>query len=124
SGLSVEQVGGAFDVAQVVASLDQPARAGGETTLGEQAAPDQSSTVEDVVLAGVSVDELHRAVRGLPSLERQVVEVRFGLAGEPPAGITAAAAKLHMSRRRLRDIEARALVLLAESPELAGAQAA
>ena len=53
-----------------------------------------------------------------------MVEVRFGMAGEPPVGVTAAAAKLHMSRRRLRDIEARALGLLAESPELAGAQAA
>ena len=124
SGLSVEQVGGAFDVAHVVASLDQPAKAGGETTLGELAAADQSAAVEDAVLAGVSTDELHRAVRRLPALERQVVEIRFGLAGEPPAGVTAAAAKLHMSRRRLRDIEGRALALLAESPELAGSQAA
>jgi RNA polymerase primary sigma factor len=124
TGLSVDQVGGAFDVAQVVASLDQPARAGGDTTLGELAATDHASTVEDAVLAGVSMDELHRAVGRLPALERQVVEVRFGLLGEAPAGVTAAAAKLHMSRRRLRDIEARALNLLAESPELAGAAAA
>ena len=126
TGLSVEQVEGAFDVAQVVASLDQPARTGGETTLGELAAADHSpsAAVEDLVLAGVSTDELHRAVRRLPALEREVVEVRFGMAGEPPVGVTAAAAKLHMSRRRLRDIEARALALLAESPELTGAQAA
>jgi RNA polymerase primary sigma factor len=124
SGLSVEQVEGAFDVAQVVASLDQPARAGGETTLGDLAASDQSAAVEDTVLAGVSMDELHRAVMRLPALERQVVEVRFGLTGEAPVGVTAAASQLHMSRRRLRDIEARALVLLAESPELAGAEAA
>jgi RNA polymerase primary sigma factor len=126
TGLSVEQVEGAFDVAQVVASLDQPARTGGETTLGELAAADHSpsAAVEDLVLAGVSTDELRRAVRRLPALEREVVEVRFGMAGEPPVGVTAAAARLHMSRRRLRDIEARALTLLAESPELAGAQAA
>jgi DNA-directed RNA polymerase sigma subunit (sigma70/sigma32) len=108
-----------------VASLDQPARAGGETTLGELAAADQSAGVEDSVLEDVASDELHRAVKRLPALERSVVEVRFGLAGEAPAGVTAAAAKLHMSRRRLRDVEARALALLAESPELAGgAQAA
>jgi RNA polymerase primary sigma factor len=126
TGLSVEQVEGAFDVAQVVASLDQPARTGGETTLGELAAADHSpsAAVEDLVLEGVSTDELHRAVHRLPALEREVVEVRFGMAGEPPVGVTAAAAKLHMSRRRLRDIEARALALLAESPELTGAQAA
>ena len=80
--------------------------------------------MEDLVLEGVSTDELHRAVRRLPALEREVVEVRFGMAGEAPVGVTAAAAKLHMSRRRLRDIEARALTLLAASPELAGAQAA
>src|SRR5688500_9159516 len=124
SGLAAEQVEAAFDVAQVVASLDQPARAGGETTLGELAAADQTAAVEDTVLEDVASDELHRAVRRLPALERSVVEVRFGLAGEAPAGVTAAA-KLHMSRRRLRDVEARALALLAESPELAGgAQAA
>ena len=125
SGLAHEQVEAAFDVAQVVASLDQPARAGGETTLGELAAADQTAAVEETVLEDVASDELHRAVRRLPALERSVVEVRFGLAGEAPAGVTAAAAKLHMSRRRLRDVEARALALLAESPELAGgAQAA
>jgi len=125
SGLSGDQVEAAFDVAQVVASLDQPARAGGETTLGELAAADQNAAVEDTVLEDVASDELHRAVKRLPALERSVVEVRFGLAGEAPAGVTAAAAKLHMSRRRLRDVEARALALLAESPELAGgAQAA
>jgi RNA polymerase primary sigma factor len=125
SGLSGDQVEAAFDVAQVVASLDQPARAGGETTLGELAAADQTAGVEDAVLEDVASDELHRAVKRLPALERSVVEVRFGLAGEAPAGVTAAAAKLHMSRRRLRDVEARALALLAESPELAGgAQAA
>jgi RNA polymerase primary sigma factor len=121
AGLAVEQVEAAFDVAQVVASLDQPARAGGETTLGELAAADHTAVVEERVLDDVACDELRRAVGRLPDLEREVVEVRFGLAGEPPAGVTAAAAKLHMSRRRLRDIEARALALLAESPELAGA---
>jgi RNA polymerase primary sigma factor len=126
TGLAVEQVEAAFDVAQVVASLDQPARIGGETTLGDLAAADDGTAVEEVVVADMASDELRRAVRRLPTLERQVVEVRFGLDGEPPAGVTAAAAKLHMSRRRLRDIEARALALLAESPELSGggAQAA
>ena len=108
-----------------MASLDQPARTGGETTLGELAAADQTAAVEETVLEDVASDELHRAVKRLPDLERSVVEVRFGLAGEAPAGVTAAAAKLHMSRRRLRDVEARALALLAESPELGGgAQAA
>jgi RNA polymerase primary sigma factor len=124
SGLTLAQIEAACDVAQVVASLDQPARAGGETALGELAATDPSDGVEEAVLGSLSVEELHRAVQQLPTLERQVIEVRFGLGGEPPAGVTAAAAKLHMARRRLRDIEARALLLLAESPELAGAQAA
>jgi RNA polymerase primary sigma factor len=124
SGLSVEQVATGRDVAQVVASLDQPARSDGETTLGDLAATDTGPGVEESVLAEVAGDELRRALDRLPELERRVVEVRFGLAGEPPAGVTSAAARLHMSRRRLRDVETRALALLAESPELTGAEAA
>jgi RNA polymerase primary sigma factor len=124
SGLSVDQVSTGRDIAQVVASLDQPARSDGETTLGDLAASDPGPGVEESVLAEVAGDELRRALDRLPELERRVLEVRFGLAGEPPAGVTSAAARLHMSRRRLRDVEARALALLAESPELAGAEAA
>ena len=119
AGLSVDQVRQARDVAHVVASLDQPV--GEDAALGDLVGADPSPSAEDSAVAVVEREELHRAVDGLPALERAVVRARYGLDDGVPSSTAATARLLRMSERRVREIEARALAVLAGAEALAPA---
>jgi DNA-directed RNA polymerase sigma subunit (sigma70/sigma32) len=103
---------------RVTVSLDQPVVTGQDTTLGELAAVSDDESVEDEVATDDLTDRLRRAVAGLPDAARAVVTVRFGLDGQPPLSMTATARQLHMSPRRVREVEEQALAELADDGAL------
>jgi RNA polymerase primary sigma factor len=51
-------------------------------------------------------------------MERDVVRLRFGLLGQPPASLETTAKQLGIGVRRVRSIEASALRFLADQPEV------
>jgi RNA polymerase primary sigma factor len=108
---------------RVVASLDQPAGPDGSTALGDLVGADQGGFEEDVERRLV-LDQVVAAVAGLGELERDVVRLRFGLTGEAPASLQAAATKLGIGIRRARQAEARALQELSTVPQLEAAHEA
>jgi len=77
--------------------------------------PDPSSVVEE--------DELKEHVREvlttLSSREKSVLELRFGLGGDPPKGIEEVAELFHVTRDRIRQIEAKAMRKM-QDPHRAG----
>ncbi|PZS18947.1 MAG: RNA polymerase subunit sigma-70, partial [Acidimicrobiales bacterium] len=105
--------------ARVVASLDQPVGADGETTLSELVAP-PGEGFEGQVDAAMVAETLGRAVDGLAPLERDVVRLRFGLGGTEPVSLEATARRLGVGVRRARQAEADALAHLASHPGLEG----
>jgi RNA polymerase primary sigma factor len=115
-GLSVEQVRRARDIARVVASLDQPVGED-DAILGDFVGAASVPSAEEAALDEVSREELHRAVDGLPPLERDVVRTRFGLDDGAPANVAATARRLGVSERRVRRLEASALASLAEAAD-------
>ena len=117
TGLSVDQVRQAREVARVVASLDQPVGED-DAVLGELVGDDQSPSIEETVVEAVTRQELRRAVDALPHLERTVVTARFGLDDGVASSLTATARRLRMSERRVRELEARALAALGDSVAL------
>ncbi|MGE3275592.1 MAG: sigma-70 family RNA polymerase sigma factor [Vicinamibacterales bacterium] len=89
-------------------------RAGG--VLADGAVP----ALEDAMIRGAFVGELERALETLEARERVVVRLRYGLTGGEPRTASQVAERLHLTRGRVRRIEARALRKLRHEAALKG----
>jgi RNA polymerase primary sigma factor len=125
---SEEQVAEAADVtssqladlrnaARVVASLDQPVGHDSDATLGEMLEAPEAGFEEEVE-DQVAMTGLYRAMGALSPLERQVIELRFGLNGLEPASLEHVAQQLGVGVRKVRRAEADALARLASDPQV------
>ena len=102
---------------RVVASLDQPLTADATATLGDLLATDEASIADDVAET-LSLEGLEEAIDRRGQLERDVVRLRFGLDGQPPASLESTAKSLGIGVRRVRSLEASALRSLSAQPEV------
>ncbi len=103
---------------RALTSLDQPIGDDGETAFGDLLASDRPSPMEEVAVA--DRDRTVSAVVGeLPETEREVIRLRFGLAGEEPMTLRQAGKELGISTERARQLEEQGLRRLAASHELA-----
>jgi RNA polymerase primary sigma factor len=113
--MPVQQVHEVRSYARTVASLDKPVGEGqiafGELLESDAAEPDEE--VESILR--------HQAVRGaltkLPRAERRVLRLRYGI-GCRPRTLDDVAARLQISRDRVRRLEARGLAMLGRRPEV------
>ena len=89
----------------------------GETALGDLLPSDRPEPEQEV---GDALEEtrVREVVGQLPEVERDVVRLRFGLAGEEPRSLREAGTELGMSAERARKLEERALRRLAEGGQL------
>ena len=110
-------------VARVVASLDQPATADSTATLGDLVSTDLSD-FEDDVASELTLDLVRQAVDRLTDLQRQVIRHRFGFDGSDPASLQTTAERLGIGVRKVRQAEAEALEILADSEMLEAAHEA
>jgi len=117
AAISLAQLEDVRSAARVVASLDQPVTFDSEATLGEMIETSQNS-FEDEVDEEVAMTRLYGALDSLTPLERQVLELRFGLGGLEPASLETVAQKLGVGVRRVRRAEADALARLASNPDV------
>jgi RNA polymerase primary sigma factor len=122
AGISEADVDRALDAARVAVSLNAPLGDDRHNQFGDlladAAGVDPESAIEDLL----DGETFQAALDALPELERRVVEVRFGLDGEPPRTQVDAALELRVTLARLRQAEQRALVKL--RPRLADLVAA
>ncbi len=114
TGIPVDGVVAALESATASVSLNAVVGSDGSGELGDLFAdPEAADPVE-------SVDEVLRrehvraAVEGLPEPERSVVELRFGLNGDP-ASLEEISRRLSISRERVRLIETEALEALSDA---------
>jgi RNA polymerase primary sigma factor len=121
--LPEDQVREALDLTRTLASLDQPVGEDGETALGDLFQSDRPQPEEEVGDA-LADAQVRKVVRELPEAERNVVALRFGLAGDEPRSLREAGAKLGISAERARRLEQQALRRLAETSELEELRAA
>jgi RNA polymerase primary sigma factor len=110
-------------VARVVASLDQPATSDSTATLGDLVSTDLSD-FEDEVASELTLDLVRQAVDRLTDLQRQVIRHRFGFDGSDPASLQTTAERLGIGVRKVRQAEAEALEVLADSQMLEAAHEA
>jgi RNA polymerase primary sigma factor len=97
--------------ARVTVSLDQAADAEGELTLGAVLGRSDEDGFEEVD-DEQAYRPLRHAVDALPDLERRVLELRFGIAGDRPASLAETARRLGIGVQRVRSAEHQALAAL------------
>jgi RNA polymerase sigma factor (sigma-70 family) len=117
--LSVDEVAELRGLSGGLMSLDQPVGEDGETALGDLLASERPEPIEEVALADRD-ERLSRVVEALPEAERNVIKLRFGLAGEEPRTLHQTGSELGFSAVRTRELEEQALTRLAGRPELDG----
>ena len=114
SGLELKHVEEALGVVEARVSLNQ--RVGDEdgAELGELFADDAVDDPGELAEESLRRRALRLALSDLPERERRVLELRYGIDGEPHS-LEAIGAELSLSRERIRQLERDGLATLAEA---------
>jgi RNA polymerase primary sigma factor len=117
--LSLEEVSELRELSRGLSSLDQPVGDDGEASLGDLLASDRPEPVEEVARSDRD-RRLGGVVAQLPEDERNVIQLRFGLAGAEPLTLRQTGTELGISQERARQLEEQGLSRLADNPQLVG----
>ena len=113
TGLSKEHVNEALDVAEARVSLNQTVGAEDEGELGDLFRDPNADDPAEEAFESLERLGIRRSVASLPERERRVIELRFGLDGDPQP-LESIGKELGISRERVRQLEADALAHLAD----------
>jgi RNA polymerase primary sigma factor len=115
--LPLRQVSEVRAVARTVTSLDKPI--GEDTPFGELLVSDATQPAEEVEVS-LREEALRTALADLPRDERQVIELRYGIARDDrPQTLEQVVQRLGISRNKVRRLEAEGLSRLAGRREIA-----
>jgi RNA polymerase primary sigma factor len=115
--LPTEQVEDLRRASRSPVSLNAPVGDGEDGELGHLLADETSASPEASAEEGMREDAVREALAQLTHLERRVLQLRFGLGGELPHTLPAAAKALNVTAHRARLIEVGALERLQHLPE-------
>jgi len=105
-------------IAQRTASLETPVGDDEDAELGDFIENSDSPDPAEVVVGIIAKESLAEVLKGMAERERKVVELRFGLKGEPTRTLAEVGSRFNVSRERIRQIEARALGQIKAALEL------
>ena len=114
TGIPVDGVVAALESATASVSLNAVVGSDGEGELGDLFADPEAADPVESVHEVLRREHVRAAVEGLPEPERSVVELRFGLNGEPTS-VEEISRRLSITRERVRRIEADALEALSDA---------
>jgi RNA polymerase primary sigma factor len=112
TGLSLLHVEEALDVVEARVSLNRPVGSDADGELGDLFADANADDPEEAAEEYLRGRAVRLALEQLPELERRILELRYGLDGEPHS-LEAIGAELGISRERIRRLEGEALDTLA-----------
>ena len=112
---AVEQLQAAL--ARQPISLEAPLSAEGDGRLEDVIEQVMASPVEEAT-AELLKDDLSTALQVLPPREREIISLRYGLKDRRQRTLEEVGRHFNLTRERVRQIEARALAQLRESPEM------
>ena len=111
--LTLRHVDEALDAAEAPVSLNQRVGVEEEGELGDLFGDPLAADPEDEALDSLRRLEVRNALGRLPGRERRVLELRFGLDGDPQP-LETIGKELGISRERVRQVEGEAMAQLAE----------
>ena len=106
---SVEEVDQIRGAARALVSLDQPVGEDNGTGVGELIEDESGPPPEDGVHVSLRSAVLTRLLGTLGERERRILELRYGLSGEPARTLEQVAGTFNITRERIRQIETNAL---------------
>jgi RNA polymerase primary sigma factor len=115
--IDVDEVAELRELTRGLTSLDQPVGEDGETAFGDLLASDRPEPVEEVEEAERQ-ELISGAVAQLPEGERNVIRLRFGLAGAEPLNLRQTGIELGIPLSKARELEQQGLNRLAKTSTL------
>jgi RNA polymerase primary sigma factor len=112
TGLSLAHVQEALDVPEARVSLNAPI-GDDDAEFGELFPDDAAERPEEAAEDALRARAVREALADLPERERRILELRFGLDGEPRS-LEAIGEELGLTRERIRQLERRALEALGD----------
>jgi RNA polymerase primary sigma factor len=113
SGLSLQHVDEALDVAEAPVSLNQSIGSSDDGEFGDLFSDPSASDPEEEAADAFRRQAVRRAVAALPERERRILELRFGFDGETES-LEKIGKELGITRERVRQLERDALARLAD----------
>jgi RNA polymerase primary sigma factor len=114
---SVQDVREIMRVAQMPVSLEKPIGDDEEAELGDLIADENVESPFESVADSLQRENIRRALAAIPSRERAVIELRYGLSGRVPMTLEDVGCALGVTRERVRQIEKNTLAKLQRLPE-------
>jgi RNA polymerase primary sigma factor len=108
TGLELKHVEEALDAVEATTSLNLSIGSDGEGELGDLFADETAPDPEEEAEAAVQRAAVRAAIRDLPERERRLIELRYGLDGEP-LSLEAIGRELGITRERVRQLELESL---------------
>ena len=109
SRISVDKVREIIKVSQVPLSLEMPVGDEESSRLGDFVEDSAIAGPDEVVMHGLLREDLEEVMRSLSERERTVLKLRFGLDDGHPRTLEEVGREFHVTRERIRQIEAKAL---------------
>jgi RNA polymerase primary sigma factor len=114
---TVREVRDVLRLAQQPISLEKPVGEEDDSSLGDFVEDQTAESPFDVASEHLRRENLRRALAALPTREREVIEMRFGLTGERPFTLEEVGRAFNVTRERIRQIENHTLKKLEALPE-------
>jgi len=105
-------------IAQRTASLEAPIGDEEDVELGDFIENSNAPDPADVVASILAKESLDKVLKAMDKRERKVVELRFGLKGEPARTLAEVGSRFNVTRERIRQIEAKALAHIKAAQEI------
>ncbi len=116
-GWTVREVRDIQRIAQQPISLEKPVGDEGSSSLGDLVADDTAISPFESASLALRNENVRAALRALPEREREVIVMRYGLAGTRPATLEEVGRAFNVTRERIRQIESHTLKKLEALPE-------
>jgi len=117
-----ERVTEALRFAAEPLSLSEPLREDGDAELGDVVEDPTAESPFELAAAGLLPDEIERLLSPLDDREREILKLRFGLDRGEPRTLEEVGEAFHLTRERIRQIEARAMSKLRHPSSESGAR--
>ena len=103
--MTTEEVREILRMAQLPVSLEKPIGEEEDSSLGDFVPDEQAESPFDTASLSLRREDIESALGSLPERERKVIELRFGLLGEPPCTLEEVGRAFGVTRERIRQIE-------------------
>ena len=118
--MTTEEVREILRMAQLPISLEKPIGEEEESSLGDFVPDEQAESPFDTASLSLRRGDIENALASLPPRERHVIEMRYGLNGDPPRTLEEVGRAFGVTRERIRQIENNTLKKLESLPEAQG----